>query len=213
MADGVGKLILNWIKSNKTNQTALAEKAGVSQKTISRWKNEETLPAPEFHAGLRKGLGCDKATLEAALAVTQARLEGNRKPATNGRRKRRPGRPKGGKAPATNGKSKVTLPTDVVAAPIAIPASSSNDELVNWIGRVVGAKELDPLAKCATVLFARFIESPQRLQAFVTPADLVNSIPEIKRRNVDQVWAKVVNSGFVRSASSSGRVFDLVIPN
>ena len=179
--DGIGQLIEAWILATGQTQSDLSTSVGVSQKTISRWKNEETLPQSEYRHTLANALGVDEKTFAAAMRATRTNIDA---------RKRRT----------------VVLPRDRIVAP------TSRIDTAQWLAAVMQSADLDLLTRAALAVFCRYVEVPATMQAFVTPRDLVDALPELNADNVDDVWTAILASGYVRPISASGRVFDLVLP-
>lgn len=65
--DGLSKLIQGWMARTGKIQGDLAEEVGVSEKTISRWKNQESFPRPQNQPRLAEILDVTPDELVAAI--------------------------------------------------------------------------------------------------------------------------------------------------
>jgi transcriptional regulator with XRE-family HTH domain len=78
-APTVGQMLHHYRTTNNLTQVELGERLGVSQSTVDRWLNEESVPSRENHRAIWRVLGVDESALAVWLEASNRRQDERRR--------------------------------------------------------------------------------------------------------------------------------------
>lgn len=187
--DGIAEHIKRWMTRTGRNQTDLAERVGVSQKTVSRWKNGESVPAVDTRPALREQLELDELSFDDAIQESERRVLASKT------RLQRVGR-----RPVLE------------RGPYAVGDAAHR----RWIGMVRRDSNLDRDVRDLLSLFPEHIDEKMREQScetFVTFDLLAAESPDMSEDHIRDLWQKVLDCPYVeRIGAPVEWVFRLKFP-